>query len=334
MNNTAQYISDLLYRYECVIIPGFGAFLTRRQPATIISETNSFYPPKKLISFNSQLQNNDGLLANHIASVEHISYTDAVAKVQRFVLYLQNTIQSGARLQLDGIGAFYTSTENTLQFEPIAENSYLTEAFGMSSFNSPKIKREVYKETVEEIEDKTPVSFTPEKRKEPWTIRYAGAAAIVFLIGIGGAIGYQLYKGDVESHNYMVRQDAAKDIDKRIQEATFEISNPLPTINLALGKADSNTPEVVKEEKEAATVSTSSPGKYHIIAGAFRIKANANKKVKQLQQKGFTHSKVIGVNKYGLHQVVYTSFVDRISAIEALKTIKSNEDRRAWMYVE
>ena len=27
----ATYISDLLYRYECVIIPGFGAFLTQYQ---------------------------------------------------------------------------------------------------------------------------------------------------------------------------------------------------------------------------------------------------------------------------------------------------------------
>ena len=41
------YISDLLYRYECVTIPEFGAFLTQRASATIDDATNTFYPPKK-----------------------------------------------------------------------------------------------------------------------------------------------------------------------------------------------------------------------------------------------------------------------------------------------
>jgi hypothetical protein len=55
------YISDLLYRYDCVTIPGFGAFLTQRVSAKIHESTHTFYPPKK-----------DGLLANYIAEVEKI----------------------------------------------------------------------------------------------------------------------------------------------------------------------------------------------------------------------------------------------------------------------
>jgi len=30
-----QYISRLLYRYQCVTVPGFGAFLTEIQPAQL-----------------------------------------------------------------------------------------------------------------------------------------------------------------------------------------------------------------------------------------------------------------------------------------------------------
>ena len=64
------YISDLLYRYDCVTVPDFGAFLTSRVSAKIHESTHTFYPPKKVLSFNEQLQNNDGLLANYIAEVE------------------------------------------------------------------------------------------------------------------------------------------------------------------------------------------------------------------------------------------------------------------------
>ena len=175
MNNTAKYISELLYRYECVILPGFGAFLTRRQPATIQEGSATFYPPKKLISFNRQLQNNDGLLANYIASAENISYTDALAKIQRYVLSINEKMSSGQRVELDKIGIFYTSVENTLQFEPLQDENYLTEAFGLSSFSSPtisravEIKREVLKEEVATLEETTPIAFTPEKRdKRPY----------------------------------------------------------------------------------------------------------------------------------------------------------------------
>lgn len=63
------YISQLLYRYQCVTVPGFGAFLTETHSAQLNESTNSF-SSKKTISFNSRIKNNDGLLANHIAQAE------------------------------------------------------------------------------------------------------------------------------------------------------------------------------------------------------------------------------------------------------------------------
>ncbi|HQV36445.1 MAG TPA: SPOR domain-containing protein, partial [Flavobacterium sp.] len=58
-----QHISQLLYRYQCVTVPGFGAFLTENRSAQLVQDTNTFYPPKKVLSFNFHLKNNDGLLA-------------------------------------------------------------------------------------------------------------------------------------------------------------------------------------------------------------------------------------------------------------------------------
>ena len=40
-----QYISQLLYRYQCVTVPGFGAFLTEFQSAQLDENSHSFYPP-------------------------------------------------------------------------------------------------------------------------------------------------------------------------------------------------------------------------------------------------------------------------------------------------
>ncbi|WP_109436156.1 SPOR domain-containing protein [Aquimarina sp. AU119] len=332
MNNTAKYISELLYRYECVIMPGFGAFLTRRQPATIHESTNAFYPPQKLISFNSQLQNNDGLLANYIASAENISYTDAVAKIQRYVLSLKEKMAQGQRIELDKIGSLFTSVENTLQFEPSQEVNYLSEAFGLYSFASPEINREVeiarevYKKEVEAIEEVTPLTFTPEKRRERPYLQYAAVAAIV--LGIGGFFGLKQISDNTVSYNNQEWQKANQEIENRIQEATFEISNPLPTISL----------NIVKEEQNTTTASTNESievlsGKYHIVAGAFRIKSNANKKVESLKAQGF-NARLIGVNKYGLHQVVYETYENRSEALQALRKIKNQESPKAWLFIQ
>lgn len=322
MNTIATYISELLYRYECIILPGFGAFLTRRQPATIQESTNTFFPPQKLISFNSQLQSNDGLLANYIASAEKITYTDALAKIQRYVLSLNEKMSHGQRVELNKIGVFYTSVENTLQFDPIQEVNYLTEAFGLQSFASPAIKREVYKKEVEAIEKVVPLTFTPEKRRERPYLQYAAVATIV--LGIGGFFGLKKVSDTNISYNNKEWQKANQEIENKIQEATFEISNPLPAINLNIIKE--NTTSFVPSTKKVL-------GKFHVVAGAFRIISNAEKKVQELKIQGF-ESRIIGLNKYGLHQVVYETYKDRSQALQALNKIKQQQNPKAWLLAQ
>ena len=47
-----KHIRDLLYRYDCIILPNLGAFVTRNVSSNI-DETNSLIkPPQKIISFN------------------------------------------------------------------------------------------------------------------------------------------------------------------------------------------------------------------------------------------------------------------------------------------
>ena len=85
----SQYISDLLYRYECVTLPNFGAFLSHPISARINEGTSSFFPPQKQLSFNVQLKSNDGLLASYISDVENISFEVATSKIENQVSQLK-----------------------------------------------------------------------------------------------------------------------------------------------------------------------------------------------------------------------------------------------------
>ena len=304
------YISDLLYRYECVIIPDFGAFLTQRESAKVHESTNAFYPPKKIISFNEQIQKNDGLLVHYIAGVEKIPFETALNKIQKRIKSLKSYLIQGETLSFENIGELFLNSEGKIQFEPSYHLNYLTDAFGLSQFVSPSVTREVYKEEVEELEEAIPLTFTPEKRKERPYLRYAAIALIALTIGGFGMSRF--YVNQIESHNQLAQEEANKQLEHKIQEATFIIDNPLPAITLNVNKQ---------------------AGRYHIVAGAFRVEENSVKKVNQLQKLGYK-ARTIGANKYGLHEVVYGSFEDRLEALQALRKIRYNHNKAAWLLVK
>ena len=164
-------------RYECVILPDFGAFLTQYQSAQIQENTLAFNPPKKKLSFNSQLLDTDGLLANYIAQTEMIPHEQASSKIASYVRKLWDGLHLGETQELKNIGSFSLSADNNLLFEPTYNLNYLTSSFGLSSFTTQTVAREVYKEQVTALEEKAPIAITPERRNTGW-LKYAAIAFI------------------------------------------------------------------------------------------------------------------------------------------------------------
>ncbi|MDT0689654.1 SPOR domain-containing protein [Salegentibacter sp. F188] len=306
--NIAKHIQDLLYRYECVILPGFGAFLSQKQSAHIDEDTQSFHPPKKTVSFNRQLQKNDGLLANYIAEAEKVSYSNSVYAISEFAASLEKSLEEDKQADLANIGKFILSSEGTLAFEPYDKVNYFTDSFGLDSFQAGVVNREVYKKQVEEIEEKTPFLFTPERRKSSY-LKYAAVGIIA--LGLSGLAGLNIYSDQVSKHNIAEQQEAEGQLQQQIQQATFIIDNPLPAITFNVDKQSGN---------------------YHIVAGAFRIEENAAKKVDELRAEGHK-ARLIGANKYGLHQVVYSSHQTRRDAINMLREVKKSNES-AWLLIQ
>lgn len=303
------YISDLLYRYDCVTIPEFGAFLTKRVSAQIDESNHTFFPPKKVISFNEQLQHNDGLLASYIADAEKIPYEVAVQKISKQVKSIKSFLNEGETLSFSNIGDLILSANQKIVFEPANNSNYLTEAFGLTSFNTPSINREVYKQQIETLEDVIPINITPERREKRSYLKYAAVALIA--LTVGGFAASSFYNNQVEAYNQLAQEAANEQLDVKVQEATFVIENPLPAATLHVEKQQ---------------------GQFHLIAGAFRVAENADKKVEQLQAFGFK-ARTIGVNKYGLHEVVYSSYENSNDAINALRNIRQNYNQEAWLLV-
>jgi hypothetical protein len=308
-----QYLSQLLYRYQCVTVPGFGAFLTEFQSAQLDESSHSFYPPKKLISFNPYLKNNDGLLANHLAQAEKMSYEIAVNAIQNEVSHWKTKIQEIGYFSIKNIGEFSLNAEKNLVFVPVDQINYLKESFGLSSFVSPSVKREVYKELIESFEEKAPIAFTPERRRKFSALKYA--AIFTISLGLMGVVGYKLYENylnQIEQETLIVQSNVQKKINQKIQEATFFIDNPLPSVTLT-----------VASEKRP----------YHVVAGAFRLETNAENAYNSLLKLGFK-AKRLPANKHGLHPVLYGSYTSYSEARQAMNDIQKLDNKDAWLLIQ
>jgi hypothetical protein len=304
-----QHISQLLYRYQCVTVPGFGAFLTEIQPAEINESSNAFYPPKKRISFNGLLRHNDGLLANHIAQSERTSYDEAVESIRSEVGIWNEILGINDKFTLKNIGELRLNAERSVVFTPYDQFNYLKDAFGLNSFVSPQIKREAMHEAVTAIEEKAPIIFTPEARRSRPYLKYT--AILVLALGVAGTIGYKVLEKQAQQDTLAVREEVQKEIQQKIQEATFFIETPMPAVTLT-----------VKDDIMP----------FHVVAGAFRNEFNAQKTFERLSQMGYK-AKRLPVNKHGLHPVAYGSYPTYREASKAWWQIRKYHPE-AWVLVQ
>lgn len=138
-----QYIKELLFIHDCVILPDFGGFVLNYKEATIDEESVTFKPPTKEIGFNANLKHNDGLLINYVAERRGLDYLRAKEMVSKYVAGIKdNLISKKRQFVLDEIGEFKLNKEKNIDFLPSKSANFLIDAFGLGTFTFPEISSE------------------------------------------------------------------------------------------------------------------------------------------------------------------------------------------------
>ncbi|RTY70391.1 SPOR domain-containing protein [Flavobacterium sp. GSP27] len=307
------YIAQLLYRYQCVTVPGFGAFLTEIQSAKRNESTNSFSPPKKMIAFNANLKNNDGLLANHIALAEKTSYEYAVSAIQYEVFTWKKTLEENELFSIKNVGDLHLNADKNIVFTPYDQTNYLTSSFGLAPFVSPLVKRAIFEKEVEAIEEKATITMVPETRTANPYLKYA--AIFVLGLGLAGSVGYPMYQNQIASETILVETAVQKQVQNKIQQATFFIESPVPAVTLSV----------------KSTIEAKMP--YHIMAGVYREEKNADKTLRILNRLGYD-AKRIAPNRNGYFPVLYGSYATFAEAEKAKKEINEKHNPEAWILIQ
>jgi len=308
------FIRDLLFSHDCVIIPGFGGFIGNYTPARIEKSSSTFYPPVKQISFNRNLNHNDGLLVGKISGSAKITYGDARDIVEEFVNSLRRKLEKGEIVTFDNIGTFSNNHEGNVQFDPDRSVNYHLDSYGLESFQFLPLEGYDVRKRVSRHLDKEPVR-NPAMRKIFWR-----TAVIVPLLAVLVTIPLttDIFRPKVETSNLNPLVTAEFENNKKAVDAA--VITPAIT--------EDNIVKPVETPIETAVPVVEAEKNYCLITGSFKTRVNAETQSSMLKEDGFTPEIINGPN--GFYRVSAMRCVNLNQALEKKDSI-SRKYKGTWV---
>ncbi|MEM9885418.1 MAG: SPOR domain-containing protein [Bacteroidota bacterium] len=314
-----KIITELLYHYDTVTIPGFGGLVLQQHSAASDQALGTIQPPSKRIRFNPNLVVNDGLLLSQVQERLQLPVEAAKSVLENYVSELKDRLEAGENIHMEGIGHFFQSG-NEIQFAA-AQVNYDRTTYGLPRVEaavSNKIGTE--KITFASITTETVETSNPTTRDYgnvlKWLIPVLGVLALIVII-------FSL-RDNIFSGNKKGRLRA--DLEGRIpiNESPQERDKIIKEDSLA---AQSETPKDI----ESPTISPNQKTK-KIIVGAFGERANAEKLARKIQLAGYTPLSEIRNGKR--YVGILYAYEQKSEFDQAFSDIKQKFNQDAWILTE
>ena len=311
------FIRELLFGHDCVIIPGFGGFIGNYTPARIVKESGLFYPPLKQISFNRNLDHNDGLLVGKISQSLKVTYGDARNLVDNFVGELRRKLDRGEKVVFDNIGTFVNNQEGNVLFEPDMDVNYHLDSFGLDSFQCMPLEGYDVRNRILRHVQKDPVKQAS-MRKLLWR-----AAVVIPLLTVILAIPFKmdLFKARIEATTLNPLVTAEFEHNKNAVDEAGVVEKEKAEENISLSVAGVAEPAIIAPVAVEASA-------FCVITGSFKSEENAVTHVNNLKGAGFIPEIIKSAN--GFFRVSAISCSDQNTALSRKDSI-SKKYPEAWV---
>ncbi len=328
-------VSELLYKHNCVIIPGFGGFITNYKPSGFEESRNLVSPPSKKVAFNQILIENDGLLINSWAQKKGISYLDSQQDIDAFVTFLKDTIQINKSFDFKNIGTFYLNVEGKIIFVPYQGFNFLESSYGLFPIKIKSLPNQVVFSNTKTADESITAAVTgyvqesisqskPSKRIYYNNLFLLKAASFLLMASVAVLTLY--YLGNINKSKRYVRHHPSE------QNASFLHINTQskPTVKLkevALSALEFNAERKkinqIKTELNSLTkINSPRQETYNVIVGYYKNEARAKKILNQLQN-DYSNAMLAEPTNEG-YAVVVESFFKHTSADAFSVILKQN----------
>lgn len=313
MENKALFslVRKILLQEEQVAIPGFGGFVMVYEPSAIKQDDPKIYGPKRKVSFNPSLQQDEGILADAVSKEANLSEEKTAEEIKLFVQHLDKQLNSNKEVVFEGIGRLSIDEKGGQVFEAVENEEINADTYGLS----PEVAPEEKLRTTAGRKKPVPASKTRKSKpgKSPKYLLYIGAPAILVVAVL--AFGYfqdWFYAEEKPMILGTVEQS----------ERQQEVKKPEVTSTTNTEEIKSNT--VKEETSEAAADQIQEQlvpqGSFYIIAGSFKARQNALQKMESLSGKGY-QCEIHSVDN-GYYRVSIGSYKTKEEALNVLTRLK------------
>ena len=297
------FIKELLLLNDCVIIPGFGGFVSSYQPAGL--HASRFTPPAKTVSFNKKLNFNDGLFINYIADKEGINYFLASRKVNLLVEEMNYRLTDGEEIGIPEIGTLHYDDHENLIFTPRITSNLNPDAFGLTAFNYETlfVRKQVSKPVPQVQRDAARVIF-----KKRTLQKVLVAVPLLIALAVTPLKDYKSY----------------------LQESNLGSITEMVTSVEPVSRAEVMAKQEAPNEEKA--INPTADHSYFVIGGSFKSDENAINFLTLLKAEGY-QAVDLGIIK-GLHYIAVESFATLNAAQKAHQEYTSKAPGSgAWIYI-
>jgi cell division protein FtsN len=344
------YIRELLFGHDCVIIPGFGAFIGNYFPARVDRREGMFYPPSRKVTFNRHLTGNDGLLIGHISSHLGIGYGESRDMVIEWAEGMRKKIVAGNPVMMDHLGTFSLNNEGAIIFDPDLSVNYLLTSYGLTAYHRHPVSGFDVRRRAIERRHEHPVS-------QPSVRRLLMKAAVIIPVLVALALvpfNDHIFKGRVDESTMNPLASAELEynrnqIDSAVQmdvpdDAVKEEQASIPSASadeqvkpdLAIAsetkqeaRSRINTNAAALDEAPTRPAVVVHEYRYLVIIGSFQGEDNALTMVEKLRRRGLDPEIAGGPD--GFLRVSAESFDNIDDAKKSLVRLKGDFPG-AWVY--
>lgn len=316
-----QFIKELLYLNDKIIIPGFGGFVAHYVPSRINPETNILTPPAKNFTFDTSLTEDDGVFTTYVSSRKSLSIHEASQAVQEMVQDFRKKLNDGNTLFIEEVGYLFQDDNKVIRFKKDEERNYHPESYGFG----PIVLKTTTREEIEEEE-----SFYPVSRK-----RSIVKILVIFLIlnAVGALSAFIYWKFD-NIRAYFQKFSEEKIAAPVRDTTTYKVSPDTTGIGQKLDTSTNikNALRYEQTENQYPPVSQSEVADkiYYIIAGSFQTFEKAELHAKLLSKQGLK-PEVIEFSQE-LYRISVGEYKGKEEALEKLELIKCKKGaEKAWL---
>ena len=291
VENLSLHIEYLLLRNECVVVPGFGAFLNVWHPARYDEEEGLFYPMQREVRFNSALGHDDGLLASSFTRKYGVSFQEGRELLRHEISSLREALADDGEATVGRLGILRRDHEGRISFAPFKSGAGMMQEIGFIP-----VRKEAHFKSVADVPEEIAAERREMKMEPAKATAMTPAAEATASIDVETQTASEekpRRRFDTDRNYYIpVNKIFARTAACLLLVMAVAVSVILPAshrmrqdkasvvpVEEILHKAATTVKEKVVETPKTATPAEATvetaPARYHLIVGTFRTMQEA-----------------------------------------------------------